>query len=98
MVNKMKVEGYLTTNKRGSARFTKTKTTLNWDEISIKISFVIPDELFQRPTIEAKLEVSSDVIPKPQPVEAIINTKELIEQSTGAKINFSVVPYDEDEQ
>lgn len=94
----MKCNGFLTINSRGTAKFTKSRCGLNWDEISIKVEISIPDELFQRPIITAKLEVSKDIIPKPQPMELILNTKELIEQSTGAKINFSVVPYDEEKK
>ena len=86
----MKCNGYLSVNSRGTTRFTKTRCGLNWDEISIKISMDIPDKLFERPLIEAKIQVSKDIIPKAQPVELILNTKELIEQSTGAKIEFSI--------
>ena len=91
----MKCDGYLTVNSRGSAKFSKTKLGLNWDELSIKVSFDIPVDLFRIPLIEAKITVSKDIIPKPQPVDLILNTKDLIEQSTGAKINFTVIPFDE---
>lgn len=92
----MKCNGYLTVNSRGTARFTKTRCGLNWNEIAIKVNFEIPDKLFERPMIEATIEISKDIIPKPQPVKLILNTKELIEESTGAKVNFKVLPYDED--
>lgn len=90
----MKINGYLNIKDNGTARFTKKRTGLDWNEIAIKISVDIPNELFRRPIIEAKIEVSNSVLPKHQPVELIINTKDLIEQSTGAKINFSVIPYE----
>lgn len=93
----MKTKGYLTINSNGSTRFTKGKPNLNWDEISVKLNLVIPDELFRRPLIEATIKVSDDIIPKEQPTDLILNTKELIEESTGAKIEFKVVPYDEKE-
>lgn len=64
----------------------------------MRVSFDIPNELFQRPLLEAKIEVSKDLIPKPQPCELILNTKNLIEESTGAKINFSIVPYEDDKE
>lgn len=94
----MKCEGYLTVNSRGSARFTKTRCGLAWDELSIKINMNVPDKLFERPLIEANIEISKDIVPKPQPTEIILNTKELIEESTGAKIEFVIKPYNEEEE
>jgi hypothetical protein len=94
----MKVEGYLIIKSNSSMRVTKSRVGLDWNEICMKLNLNIPDELFQRPTLEAKIEVSKDILPKPQPTELILNTKELIEQSTGAKINLVVVPYNEDEK
>lgn len=93
----MKCIGYLTINNRGTAKFTKNRPGLDWNEISVKVNFDIPDELFRRPLIEAKLEVSKNIIPRPQPIEAIINTKELIEESTGVHVDFKVLPYEEKE-
>ena len=87
----MKCNGYLNINENGSVRFTKGKCSLKWDEIAIRIRLDIPDELFVRPLIEARIEVSKDIVPKPQPFDLILNTKDLIEESTGAKINFSII-------
>ena len=94
----MKTTGYLNIKSSGSARFTKNKGGLDWNEIAIKIHIEIPDELFRRPLIEAKIEVSKDIVPKPQPTELILNTKDLIEESTGAKINFKVLPYEDEKE
>lgn len=93
---KMKCEGYLTINSRGACKFTKNRTGLKWNEISMKLSIAIPDELFRRPILSATIEVGKDIIPKPQPFDLILNTKDLIEQSTGAKIEFQVKPYEEE--
>ena len=94
----MKCSGYLNIKSNGSVRFTKSRIGLDWNEIAVKVSLDIPDELFKRLILEAKIEVGKDIVPKPQPVELILNTKELIEESTGAKINFKVVPYEESEE
>jgi len=92
----MKTTGYLNVNSRGTARFTKNRVGLDWNEIAIKVNIDIPDEFFERPVLEAKIEVDKELIPKPQPFDLILKSKDLIEESTGAKINFSVVPYEED--
>jgi len=86
----MKIINWLTINNRGSVRLTKNKPSLNWNEISMKLQMVIPNELFSRPLIEARLEIK-DVLPNVFNPELIVNTKELIEQQTGAKIDFTVV-------
>lgn len=94
----MRVNGFLTVNSRGTARFTKNKSGLNWDEISVQLVLDIPNELFKRPLIQANLVIDPKIVPKPQPVEAILNTKELIEESTGAKIVFQVLEPSNSEQ
>lgn len=90
----MKKEAYLIISKSGVMSVRKTKPTLNWNEIAVKVKLNIPDELFLRPHLEATITVDKDKI-KPTMIhpDIIINTAELIEQQTGAKIDFSVVEY-----
>jgi hypothetical protein len=85
----MKVSQWLAINRRGITKVRKTKPDLGWDEIAVKIQLNIPDELFRRPTIEANL-VIENVPNNAYNPDIIINTKELIEQQTGAKIDFTV--------
>lgn len=93
----MRVNEWLIINKNGIKSTRKTKPSLAYNELAIKIYLDIPNELFERPTIEATLKV--DNIPnnayKP---ELIINTAELIEQQTGAKIIFNVVTNENDKE
>lgn len=90
----MRTINWLIIDKNGIKGVRKTKPDLKWNEIAIKVILEIPKELFERPQIEAKIKV--DEIPntafKP---DLIINTKDLIEQQTGAKINFKVLPVEE---
>jgi hypothetical protein len=86
----MKETSYLIIGRKGIKSIRKTKPSLDWDEIACKISLDIPDELFRRPHIEAKLVVK-DIPNEAYNPEIIINTKELIEQQTGAKIDFRVI-------
>ena len=89
----MKKTGYLILNKNGIVRSTKNRPGLDWNEICCKVTIDIPDELFKRPTLEAVLKIT-DVPNTVYNPELIINTKELIEQQTGAKIDFKIVPYE----
>lgn len=86
----MNVKQWLAINKNGVTKFRKTKPDLGWDEIAVQIMFDIPDELFRRPTIDATLKIDSIPNNAFQP-EIVLNTVDLIEQQTGAKINFTVV-------
>lgn len=86
----MKVSQWLAINKNGITKVRKTKPTLDWDEIAIKVQLDIPDDLFRRPIIEAIIAIK-DVPNNVYEPEIVINTKDLIEQQTGAKINFTVV-------
>lgn len=91
----MKVKQWLSISKRGISSVRKTKPNLGWDEIAVQFELNIPDELFSRPTIQATLTVK-DIPNNAYNPEIILNTKELIEQQTGAKIEFKIIQADKD--
>lgn len=91
----MRVTNWLIINKNGIKGVRKTKPDLAYNEIACRLQLDIPKELFERPQIEASLKIDNipnDVF-KP---EIIVNTKDLIEQQTGAKIDFKILPTKED--
>jgi hypothetical protein len=92
----MKDSFYLIVSGTGVRGIRKTKPALEWDELCIKANLEIPDEFFQRPLIEANIQVKDvpNVAFNPQ---IILNTKELIEKQTGAKINFRIVKPEDEE-
>lgn len=92
----MKVKQWIALNKNGITKTRKTKPDLDWNEIALQVVFEIPDELFQRPTIEARIVVK-DVPNTAYNAELILNTKELIEQQMGGKINMTVVAEEQEE-
>jgi hypothetical protein len=92
----MKETFWIAISRRGSMTVRKTRPNLNWDEIAMQLKLDIPDELFRRPHIEATLQIK-DVPNEAYKPELIINTKELIEQQTGAKIDFRIVEEPKDE-
>lgn len=93
----MKFIQYLILNKNGIKGVRKTKPGLEYDEIAIKVNLDIPKELFERPSIEATLKIN-DVPNNAYNPEIIINTVDLIEQQTGAKIDFKVLKVEEENQ
>ena len=86
----MKITNWLIIDKNGIKGTRKTKPDLRWNEIAVRINMEIPKELFERPTIEATLKID-DVPNNAYKPDLIINTAELIEQQTGAKIEFKVL-------
>jgi hypothetical protein len=86
----MKIKQWMVINRKGIVRVRKAKPGLDWNEIAMQIELNIPDELFKRPTLEATLTVK-DVPNTVYNPEIIINTKDLIEQQTGAKIDFRII-------
>lgn len=93
----MKAVAWLTINKNGVKAVRKTKPFLEWNEIAVKVNLEIPNELFDRPSIEATLQVK-DVPNNAYNPDIIVNTADLIEQQTGAKINFTVQPVAEEKE
>ena len=85
----MKVSNWLVINRNGVKTVRKSKPSLDWDEIAVKLNLEIPDELFRRPTIEASVKVT-DVPNTVYEPELIIASVQDIEQQLGAKINLTV--------
>lgn len=91
----MLLTNWLVINKNGVKAVRKSKPALDWDEIAVKINIDVPKELFQRPTLEATLTVK-DIPNNAYMPDVVLDTVDLIEQQTGAKINFTVSPVAEE--
>lgn len=86
----MKFINWLILNKNGIKGVRKSKPDLAYDEIAVKINLDIPKELFERPSIEATLKID-DLPNNAYNPDLIINTADLIQQQTGAKIEFKIL-------
>lgn len=93
----MRMINWLIVNKNGIKGVRKTKPDLAYNEIAIKVILELPRELFERPQIEATLRIE-DIPNNAYKPDLIINTKDLIEQQTGAKIDFKILPIEEGEK
>ena len=92
----MLIVNWLIINKNGIKGVRRTKPDLKYDEIACKIQLDIPKQLFERPQIEANLKIEKVANIAYNP-DIIINTKDLIEQQTGAKIEFKVLPIERED-
>lgn len=88
----MKVRKWLTINSRGIARLTQGQPNIDCDEVSILLGVNLPDELFSRPRLEAKIEIPKEAAgPDVLNSEVIENVKEAIETATGLTFSINVV-------
>jgi hypothetical protein len=87
----MKSTAYLIIGKNGIRDVRKNKPSLEWDEITVRLSIDVPDILFQRPLLEASIVVDKNILPDVILPDLVINTKELIERQAGVKIDFKIV-------
>lgn len=91
-LNHMKVHKWLTINSRRSARLTQSKPNLTSDEIAIKLDINVPDELFRKPRLEAKIDIPKEAAgPDKITSEVVENVKEAIESATGLTFSINVI-------
>jgi hypothetical protein len=88
----MIVRKWLTVNSKGSARLTQSKPSAAADEISIKLEVKLPNALFNKPRLEAKIEIPEDAVgPSVLDADVMENVKEAIAQSTGLDFAINII-------
>ena len=88
----MRVKKWLTINSRGIARLTQGKPGIDWDEVSILLDVNLPDEIFNRPRLEAKIEIPKEAAgPDTITSEVVENVKDAIQQATGLTFAINVI-------
>jgi len=88
----MKVRKWLTINKRGSARLTQGRPDVSWDEVSVYLEVNLPKELFEKPRLEATINIPEETAnTQPISVEVIENVKEAIKTATGLTFSINVI-------
>lgn len=92
----MLLQRYLVVGKKNrhnsSARLTKNAPSLESYEIAIKLSLDIPNELFNKPQLQASIIVPKDAVTAPIiEAEVIDNIKETISKELGIDLNISLL-------
>ena len=88
----MKVKKWLTINSSGSARLSCGKPNIGWDEVSVLLDVNLPDALFQRPRLEAKINIPEEAAAREVITSDVVeNVKEAIETATGLTFSINVV-------
>ena len=76
----------------GALRLTKTRPQTAADELAVKLEIEIPDSLFIKPTLEARIQVADTVSGGPViTTEVVDNLAEIIRERTGLAVKLSAV-------
>lgn len=87
----MNVKFHLVINSRGSVRTCKNKPDTRADEIAVAVNMNVPNELFKKPVIEAKIEIPKDAVAS-RTIEADTQQaiKESIESISGLTVELAI--------
>lgn len=93
----MKITKWLTIKSNKTARLTQGRPgQIDYDEVSILLDINLPDELFRKPRLEAKINIPSEAAtPDVLTSEVVENVKDAIEQSTGLQFSINVIREEE---
>ena len=76
----------------GNLRLTKTRPNTAADELAVKLDVEIPDSLFVKPTLEARIQVADTVSAGPViTTEVVDNLAQIIQERTGLSVKLSAV-------
>jgi hypothetical protein len=75
-----------------SARLALKSPSLAKDEIALKISVEVPDALFNRPQLQAKITIPESAVTAPVvDAQVLDNVREILQQQTGLDVSVSLV-------
>lgn len=100
--NNMQISQYIVIKKtskwRYSSRMTKGSPALASNEVAIKVALEIPDAVFDKPSLEAKIVIPKEAVSKPViEAQVIDNVEQIIKQNTGFEVKLEVIePKDEE--
>jgi len=57
----MKIQNWITINNRGSARLTKSKPNISWNEVCMRLNIEIPNTVFERPLLTANIKIDGEM-------------------------------------
>lgn len=78
--------------RRYSSRMSKGVPSLDADEVAVKINLELPDALFDKPSLEAKIVVPKEAVSKPViSADVIDNVQDIIKQNTGFDVRLELI-------
>lgn len=97
----MNISQYIIIKKRNKwsygSRMTKESPSLASNEIAVKVSLELPDEIFDKPTFQAQIKVPKEAVSRPIiDAEVIDNVESIIKQNTGFEVKLEIVEKDKE--
>ena len=95
----MQINQYIIIKKKNrysyGSRMTRESPALASNEIAVKVSLELPDEIFDKPTFQAQIRVPKEAVSRPIiDAEVIDNVESIIKQNTGFEVKLEVVEKD----
>lgn len=95
----MRIYKFLIINSRGNVTIRERQPRLAGNEIALKLSLEVPDELFTRPVLEAKMSIPKDAVPKATITPQITdNIEQIIKEATGLNMIVSVIEHPQEKE
>lgn len=87
-----KGEKYVSNSGYFRSRMTTTSPKLEPGEVAVKVVIELPDAIFERPALSAKIVVPEEAVSKPMiSADVVNNVQDLIKQNTGFDVRLEVV-------
>lgn len=89
--NTMTTKFILNVNSKGSVRATSKRVALKSDEVAIAVTLNLPDQMFERPQLNAVLTVpNDDVYPREIDVEVADDIRQAIASVSGLDVHLTL--------
>lgn len=82
-----------------TTRLTANPPQLKSHEVAIQFTLDVPEALFEKPLLKAKISISKDAVSSPViEAETVDNIEEIISQNLGIDLNLFIVDQTESEE
>lgn len=95
----MQISKYLIVNSRGNVTMRERPPRLQGNEIAVLLTLAVPDAIFKRPTLEARMVVPNEAVPKATITPKVTdNIEKIIKEATGLNMVVTVMEQEQDEK
>lgn len=94
----MKIDKFLIINHRGNITVRERTPSLKGNEIAVRLVLEVPNALFERPTLVAKMEIPEKAVPKSTITPTIAtNIENIIKEATGLTMHVDIVEHTQEQ-
>ena len=82
---------------RSKVRMVEREPKLKGNEVGLRLRIDLPDALFERPTLQARMSIPEEAVPVVDiSPEVTGNIEKIIKEATGLTMAVSVVPFEDE--